>query len=103
MSEPYRPSNGTEGCCFYAAWCEKCQRDKPMSEGKNFDDCDEGETCQIIADTLAYDVSDPKYPKEWTYDDKGIPCCTKFLHVNAEPERERCKHTADMFDAPMDS
>ena len=30
--EKYRPSNGTEGDCFFAGWCCKCQRDKAMRE-----------------------------------------------------------------------
>lgn len=97
MSKLYRPSNGTEGCCFYEAWCSNCHRDKPMSEGKDYDICDESEVCQIIADTMAYDIDHPKYPKEWIYDKDGNPCCTKFLHVNSEPERERCAFTKDMF------
>lgn len=97
MSERYQPSNGTEGCCFYDKWCSNCQRDKPMSEGKDYDECDESEVCSIIADTLALSVEDAGYPPEWTYDANGEPCCTKFLSVDAEPERKRCEFTQDMF------
>ena len=93
---PYRPSNGTEGCLFYDDWCSRCARDKPMSEGKNFDDCGPDEVCQIVADTLAYSIDDPKYPKEWVYGAKG-PMCSAFVPVGMLMP-ERCKHTADMFE-----
>ncbi len=46
MNKPgdkYQPSNGTEGECFFAAWCYHCARDKAMREGANFDDCDDDE------------------------------------------------------------
>jgi len=35
--EKYRPSNGTEGDCYFAAWCCKCQRDKAMRESMDVD------------------------------------------------------------------
>lgn len=63
--EKYRPSNGTEGDCFFAAWCCKCQRDKAMREGMDVDECDDNERCDIIANTMCYDVEDEEYPKEW--------------------------------------
>ena len=50
--EPYRPSNGTEGDIFRADWCEKCTKDV------------DGD-CRIIALSMAYDVDEPEYPKEW--------------------------------------
>lgn len=93
----YRPSSGTEGCDFYETWCSNCAKDKPMSEGKNYDDCDDSEVCKIIADTLAYDIDDQKYPKEWCYKD-GQPCCTAFVQVGMQiPERDTL--TIDMFEA----
>lgn len=92
----YRPSNSSEGCGFYAEWCANCARDKPMSEGKDYDECGPEEVCEIIAHTLAYDVTDPRYPKAWTYKD-GQPCCTEFIQAGQEI-RHRCAHTPDMFD-----
>jgi len=77
--EKYRPSNGTEGVIFFAAWCCKCQRDKSMREGEDFDECDDNELCPIIADTMTYDVEDEKYPNEWQYDKNGQPCCTAYV------------------------
>lgn len=94
--EPYRPGSGTEGCGFYEAWCSNCARDKPMSEGKNYDECSPDEVCSIIADTLAYSKDDPKYPKEWVYGENG-PMCSAFVRAGHMPP-ERCKHTIDMFD-----
>jgi hypothetical protein len=67
----YRPSNGTEGDMFQALWCEQCKRDADFKDG-------EGEGCQIIAMTMCVDVDDPEYPKEWTHDSEGQPCCTAF-------------------------
>lgn len=92
----YKPSNGTEGACFYAGWCENCAKDKTMSEGKDFDECEENEICSIIADTLAYDVDEPQYPQEWRYDESGEPCCTAFIPVGQNAV-ERCDKTIDMF------
>jgi hypothetical protein len=67
MSELYRPSNGTEGECFKGAFCEKCTKDDP----------DNDSFCDIIAETMAYGVDDPEYPREWVYGENG-PECTAF-------------------------
>lgn len=97
MSEKlYRPSNSTDGCAFYAKWCENCAKDKHMSEGKDYDECSDDEVCQIIADTLAYPIQSPKYPKAWTYDKDGHPCCTEFVEVGQKMPH-RCAKTEDMF------
>ncbi len=68
MKEPiekYRPSNGTEGDCFRAQWCDKCAKDA------NHD-------CRILARTMAYSVTDKEYPSEWIYDAEDNPICTAF-------------------------
>lgn len=98
MSEPYRPSNGTEGICFYESWCFKCERDAHMNSGKDYDACEPHEICSIIGDTLAYKISDPEYPKEWIYGEDGCPMCTAFVPVGTKIV-ERCERTIDMFDA----
>lgn len=72
MSEAYRPSNGDEGEWFMSKWCERCTRD-----AANRADPDSGEGCRIIVYTMAYDVDEPEYPKEWVIKD-GAPCCTAF-------------------------
>lgn len=91
MSEPYRPGNGTEGMSFIDHWCGRCTRDQAFRE-----DPDSGDGCPIVAATFAFEVTDPKYPKEWISDDKG-PRCTAFTTDPAQPAR--CEQTSDMFGA----
>ena len=67
-----------------------------MSAGKNWDDCEDSEICSIIGDTLAYDVSHPKYPKEWIRGKNG-PECTAFIPVDRGLPVARCECTIDMF------
>lgn len=99
MNESYRPSNGFEGECFFESWCCHCQRDKSMREGEPFDECDDNEKCNIIADTFAYDIDHPKYPKEWIYGEDGIPCCTAFVEAGEALPLPRDELTIDMFKA----
>lgn len=56
----YRPSNGSEGMDFQERFCNRCELDR------EFQETDVGPGCLIIARTMAYDVGDPEYPKEWT-------------------------------------
>lgn len=72
---PYRPSNGSEGDGFMAEWCANCTKDHGALDG---------EGCPIIARTMAYSVSDPDYPKDWTHDESGNPVCTSFERAKAE-------------------
>lgn len=88
--KPYRPGSGTEGMAFDERWCEHCARD-----AKFRDDPDRADGCQIVADTFAYEISDPKYPKEWVFDRNGRPCCTAFTENPNAPLR--CDKTPDMF------
>jgi hypothetical protein len=96
----YRPSNGTEGECFFEGWCTRCARDKAMNEGKPIEDCDDDEKCDLIANSFAFDIDHPKYPQEWRYDDKGEPCCTAFVPLGEPIPQPRCPHTVDMFGDP---
>lgn len=67
--EKYRPSNGTEGAGFMSRFCDQCRND----------DGGVGETvCEIIGNTMAYDVDDPEYPDAWCYGQDGQPQCTAF-------------------------
>lgn len=90
----YRPSCGTEGIAFDDAWCAYCERDKAYREGGP--DADPAIACQIIADTFAFDITDPRYPKEWVYDKDGRPKCTAFTDDPKCPVR--CDKTKDMFE-----
>ncbi len=62
---PYRPSSGTEGMVFIEAHCAKCIKDR------NHD-------CPILAATMAFSVTDERYPKEWVELDSG-PFCTAYV------------------------
>jgi hypothetical protein len=95
--EKYRPGNGTEGECFFAAWCCKCQRDKAMREGCDVDECDDNERCDIIAYTMCYDVEDAEYPTEWQIGTDGQPCCTAFVPAGEAIPEPRCAYTLDLF------
>lgn len=89
---PYRPSNGTEGEMFMNAWCFRCERDRD-------------EDCDILARSFAFNVDDPRYPKEWVCKwvaaDDGfpspIPRCTAFWPLGEPLPTPRCQRTADMF------
>ena len=57
---------------------------------------DPAKGCLIIADTFAFEITDPKYPKEWVYDKDGRPSCTAFTTDQKKPVR--CGKTLDMFE-----
>ena len=78
-------------------WCSNCARDKSMNGEKDFDDCRDDELCQIIARSFAFDRNDERYPKEWRYDENGVPCCTAFVEQGKPIPPERDTKTIDMF------
>lgn len=86
MTEPYRPSNGTEGAIFMARFCDQCARhceDKP---------------CEILGRTLLWSIDDEDYPKEWVQSAYGgNPRCTAFIPEGEKLPEERCKDTIEMF------
>lgn len=73
--EPYRPSNGSEGMDFMAHFCDRCTKDAAFRAGT-------GDSCPIAAATLAFQIGDPEYPKEWVQTD-GVACCTAFVREAA--------------------
>jgi hypothetical protein len=91
MSEQYIPSSGTEGACFFSAWCCRCARDKSMREGEPYEECDDNEVCEIIAKSFTGEAT------EWIYDAEGWPVCTAFIPAGDPIPPKRCEHTADMF------
>lgn len=93
MTKPYRPSNGTEGVSFIDYWCNNCARDAEFRNGGP--DADPAKGCRILADTFAYDIAHPDYPKELVYGDNGEPCCAAFTEDPTQPVR--CDKTLDMF------
>lgn len=71
MSKKYCPSNGSEGMEFTDNYCMNCINCDPNPDGKK--------QCMILCRSMAYDVNNPKYPEEWTYDENGEPTCTAFV------------------------
>lgn len=85
--ESYQPSNGTEGTCFHEEFCFQCERDRDGN-------------CQILADSFRRQ-DDPKFPREWVYDEKGWPTCKAFVQLGDPIPPPRDDRTIDMFgDAP---
>jgi hypothetical protein len=72
MNEPYRPSNSTEGMEFASRFCDRCEYDRKHREKA------EG-GCHIIMMTMAYDLNEKEYPKEWIIGENG-PECTAFYN-----------------------
>ena len=71
--ERYRPSCGTEGADFMDRWCVACAKDDMLRGG-------ESAKCQILSDTMLYEVDDPRYPAEWVRDaESGRTRCTAFV------------------------
>ncbi len=68
MSNPYRPSNGSEGDYFMADWCARCTKDTVAVP------------CPILGASFCYQIGDPLYPPEWIVDDDGLSNarCTAF-------------------------
>ena len=96
---PYQPSNGTEGCAFWDEFCDYCERDRAFREAAE-PAAEDG--CEILARSLAFDITDPRYPREWCYVDNK-PTCTAFERElvsfdGTKPPTPRCSRTLDMFD-----
>ncbi|WP_142850994.1 hypothetical protein [Telmatospirillum sp. J64-1] len=88
--QKYRPSNGTEGEIFLAAWCARC-----IHEAAHRADPDNEDGCLIIAASFAFDIEDEEYPQEWQYGEDGQPKCTAFA---ATEKDYRCPLTPDLFE-----
>ncbi len=89
----YQPSNGTEGECFQAEWCERCKRDQAFRA-----DPDSAEGCPILTNTMAYDIGDPEYPAEWIETEGGESKCTAFDRIGTPDVPPRCTETTDLFE-----
>lgn len=91
MTEPYRPSNGTESEFFFHEFCYQCAR-----FGKDGN-------CEILGNSLQFEINDPNYPKQWVSDGfKGRgyvenPRCTAFIPEGEKVPEERCHLTKEMF------
>lgn len=99
---PYRPSNGTEGEIFEAAWCDHCRRDAAFRRFYDSNGAvggDQPDGCAILCSAHAFDIGDDGYPSEWVYGPDGQPRCTAFSDEDAPPVGERCCSTVDLFAA----
>jgi len=67
MTEPFRPSNATQGDGFMAEFCEQCLL---------------AEACDIPHFAMMYQIGDPMYPPEWIINDKNAAECTAFEAIN---------------------
>jgi hypothetical protein len=98
LPQPYRPSNGDEGCWFQQKFCDRCEREREYREK-------ERSPCSILGLTMALDIDDPDYPKQWVEDENG-PRCTAFRPEGSPPQeqldRDRARYEramAEMRDA----
>jgi hypothetical protein len=73
MPRQYTPSNATEGYAFIGQWCANCARDCPSNGSKTFDECDDSESCEILAASFLGEA------KEWVEHDDGRTECTAFI------------------------
>lgn len=65
MTKPYRPSNGSEGLCFFEKFCFQCGRDEKYHETQ------EGEYgCPILAASFYYEKDDPLFPGQYWVEDE---------------------------------
>ena len=67
---PYRPSSGTEGMDFEAAFCDRCKF------APNYDTMVD---CDILSRTFWNNVGDPDYPWQWVSEGLFFPQCAAFV------------------------
>lgn len=69
----YSPSNSDEGFWFMSNFCDRCVHQNPDPDPKYT----KAKNCEIFGKTLAYQIMEPDYPKEWCYKN-GKPVCTAW-------------------------
>jgi hypothetical protein len=84
----YKPHSNDEFGYFYDEWCARCHYEEEYRLTN-----DNG--CPILTSSMAFDVDDPEYPEQLTYQDEK-PCCTNFCTVE-DKKPYRCPNTLDMF------
>lgn len=75
---PYRPTSGSEGDAFMEDFCDRCTRHVRYRETQGAQGA-----CEIMISSMAYEVTDPKYPKEWLTDGER-DWCTAFEGERAD-------------------
>lgn len=72
--ERYKPANSEEGMIFDQKFCCVCKHDQDYQRGI-------GDSCEIVANAMVFEIENKQYPKEWIYKD-GKPVCTVFESVD---------------------
>jgi len=81
--KPYRPSNGTEGMIFMEHFCFECIHEK-FSHTQNQADL----KCEIMTNSMIYDLDESGYPKEWIRNEREEPLCTEWKHWDWGNDRD---------------
>ena len=84
MTNPYRPSNGTEGDIFTSNWCAICTKDLAANGTKIIDNCSDDELCDILGVSYIFDINEESYPAEWVEDENGARCTVYISMQNKE-------------------
>lgn len=79
-TEPFYPSNGTEGAAFHEGWCFQCDAWDAHPDG-----------CHILGESFIGPVP------QWVLDEFGQPLCTAFVPKHGQAPEGRCSKTVDMF------
>lgn len=99
----YCPSNATEGDAFMSKWCGECKHLNCSSWESAVDYlCHDKEPCPILGASFNHRPGQKGYPREWTFNDAGVPVCTAFVHKESPDLPYRCEHTLDMFQPPKE-
>lgn len=88
----WTPSNHDQGYGFLDDNCRHCARDKAMSTGADYEDCDDNELCPIIAKSFRGEAL------EWREMPDGEIKCIAFVPAGQPIPPPRCEHTRELFD-----
>jgi len=69
--KPYQPSNGDEGIWFMDEFCMQCTKCNPNPDLEP--------QCMILCHSMAYNINDEEYPKEWVQEDGMYGRCTAHI------------------------
>ena len=94
----YCPSNGTEGDAFMSKWCGECKHlgDVGWEDAVELL-CQDKEPCPILGASFNHRPGQKGYPREWCYNDAGVPICTAFEYKYSPDRPYRCTETVDLF------
>lgn len=79
----WTPANGMDGMMFVEKYCVPCGRDRPTSEGVDFDECLASEICQILSASFRDEAI------EWRQLESGEIICTEFQKPISNKNQEQ--------------